>query len=237
MTDIMVGITTATIIETVGILTETAVMIVALIMMTGTKDISPVPIDSVGARAQYGALGRHLPAAKIKYSSKAAHQVLLSNIAGRFKCLRSGLLFICVVGCVFGCSQPVAGATQVLKAAEGPSQVAEAPYFVETGLASWYGRAHQGKLTADGEHFDQWALTAANPTLPFGTVVRVTSLKSGKTVSVRINDRGPKVRGRVIDVSRAAAAMLKMVDRGVTEVRIEAFLDDQVKRVAPREES
>lgn len=91
----------------------------------------------------------------------------------------------------------------------------------ETGKASYYGQAHHGKRTASGERFDQNALTAAHRTLPFGTRVRVTNLNNERSVVLRINDRGPFVRGRVIDVSRAAAERLDMLRAGVVPVRVE----------------
>ena len=91
---------------------------------------------------------------------------------------------------------------------------------VETGQASWYGKAHQGALTASGERFDMHALTAAHRTLPFGTIVRVTHLKSGKSVNVRINDRGPFRGGRIIDLSYEAARKLGFVARGTARVEI-----------------
>jgi rare lipoprotein A len=91
----------------------------------------------------------------------------------------------------------------------------------QTGLASWYGPAHNGQKAASGETFDPRQLTAAHRDLPFGAVVRVTDLGSGKSVVVRINDRGPFVRGRVIDLSEEAARRLGMLDRGVTSVTIE----------------
>ncbi|MGG2395869.1 septal ring lytic transglycosylase RlpA family protein [Pseudomonas sp. SH1-B] len=91
----------------------------------------------------------------------------------------------------------------------------------ETGKASYYAQAHHGKRTASGERFDQNALTAAHRTLPFGTRVRVTNLNNERSVVLRINDRGPFVRGRVIDVSRAAAERLDMLRAGVVPVRIE----------------
>jgi rare lipoprotein A len=91
---------------------------------------------------------------------------------------------------------------------------------VETGQASWYGKAHQGKLTASGERFDMHALTAAHRTLPFGTIVRVKHLKSGKSVNVRINDRGPFRTGRIIDLSYEAARRLGIVSRGAARVEL-----------------
>lgn len=91
---------------------------------------------------------------------------------------------------------------------------------LERGQASWYGPRFQGRRTASGERYDQHALTAAHKTLPFGTLVRVRSLVTGKEVEVRVNDRGPFVRGRVIDVSRAAAEALGMMTLGVKPVAL-----------------
>ena len=91
---------------------------------------------------------------------------------------------------------------------------------VETGQASWYGKAHQGELTASGERFDMHALTAAHRTLPFGTIVRVTDLRSKRSVNVRINDRGPFRRDRIIDLSYEAARRLGVVSRGTARVKI-----------------
>jgi rare lipoprotein A len=94
------------------------------------------------------------------------------------------------------------------------------PVF-EMGLASWYGEFHHGRLTASGEIFDMTQLTAAHPTLPLGTRLRVTNLENGRAVQVRVNDRGPYVGGRVLDLSRRAARMLDMVERGVAPVRLD----------------
>ena len=91
----------------------------------------------------------------------------------------------------------------------------------EAGMASYYADAHQGRRTANGERFDMHALTAAHRTLPFGTRVKVTNLDNGRSVVVRINDRGPYVKGRVIDLSKAAAQKLRFLDRGTTRVRLE----------------
>lgn len=90
----------------------------------------------------------------------------------------------------------------------------------EVGTASWYGPGFHGRPTASGEIYDQNAKTAAHRTLPLGTRVRVTALGSGRSVVVRINDRGPYKKGRVLDLSRAAAAALGMVDKGTAEVEI-----------------
>ncbi|MFV3411415.1 septal ring lytic transglycosylase RlpA family protein [Pseudomonas nitroreducens] len=91
------------------------------------------------------------------------------------------------------------------------------------GTASYYGKAHHGKRTASGERFNQNALTAAHRTLPFGTRVRVTNLDNDRSVVVRINDRGPFGRGRIIDVSKAAAEQLNMLRTGTARVRLEGL--------------
>ncbi|HKD46274.1 MAG TPA: septal ring lytic transglycosylase RlpA family protein [Rhizomicrobium sp.] len=103
------------------------------------------------------------------------------------------------------------------------------PFFAQTGMASFYGAAHDGKLTADGESFDPQGFTAAHRSLAFGTVVRVTNLANGLTVKVEINDRGPHSKGRIIDLSAAAARALGMRKNGIARVRLEAFRADQSK--------
>ena len=105
----------------------------------------------------------------------------------------------------------------------GTSQnLAGGPSFkeVERGQASFYGASFHGRRTASGERYDQHALTAAHKTLPFGTLVRVRSLATGKEVDVRVTDRGPFTRGRIIDVSRAAAEALGMIGLGVKQVSL-----------------
>jgi rare lipoprotein A len=89
------------------------------------------------------------------------------------------------------------------------------------GIASWYGKPYNGRPTASGEIYNMYAMTAAHRTLPFGTTVRVYDLDNGRTVEVRINDRGPFVQGRVIDLSYAAAEAMGMVGAGTAHVRIE----------------
>jgi rare lipoprotein A len=92
-----------------------------------------------------------------------------------------------------------------------------------SGSASWYGGKFHGRKTASGERYNQNALTAAHKSLPFGTKVRVTNESNGKSVVVRINDRGPYVGKRVIDLSRAAANAVGMVQRGVARVKMEVL--------------
>lgn len=93
--------------------------------------------------------------------------------------------------------------------------------FEQTGKASWYGPGFHGRKTASGARFNQHALTAAHRTLPLGTEVKVTNLETGRAVFVTINDRGPYVDGRIIDLSKRAAAALGMEDAGVAPVHIE----------------
>jgi len=93
----------------------------------------------------------------------------------------------------------------------------------EEGLASWYGRRFHGKKTASGELYDMYAMTAAHPTLPIPSYVRVTALDSGKSVVVRINDRGPFHGKRIIDLSYTAAHKLGYLKRGSTRVRVESL--------------
>jgi rare lipoprotein A len=94
------------------------------------------------------------------------------------------------------------------------------PRRVEMGVASYYGGQFHGRTTASGERFDQRAMTAAHRTLALGTSVRVTNLDNGREVVVRINDRGPFVDGRIIDVSAGAAERLGMVEAGLARVRV-----------------
>lgn len=95
----------------------------------------------------------------------------------------------------------------------------------QIGRASWYGTKQHGQTTASGEAFDRTALTAAHPTLPMNSRVRVTNLANGRSVVVRINDRGPKTRSRVIDLSQHAAELLGMKRRGVATVKVELLTD------------
>lgn len=111
--------------------------------------------------------------------------------------------------------EPAAGAVD-LDTFEPPVEVEPEPTMrtLGSGVASYYGRKFNGRRTANGERFNMNAFTAAHRTLPFGTKVRVTNPRNGKSVVVRINDRGPFHGGRVIDVSRAAATELGLIQRG-----------------------
>jgi len=105
---------------------------------------------------------------------------------------------------------------------------------VEVGWASWYGKDFHGRRTASGAVYDMYQLTAAHKTLPLGTSAMVTHLDNGKSVLVTINDRGPFVRGRIIDLSYAAAQALGMVEEGVAKVRVEV-VDKKAAPLSPAE--
>jgi rare lipoprotein A len=109
---------------------------------------------------------------------------------------------------------------------------AAAPAYREVGIASWYGGRHQGRLTASGEIFDENRLTAAHRKLPLKTKARVTNLENGRSVEVKVNDRGPYMRGRVIDLSARAAQELGMTQQGLALVRIEV-VGKEMARSAP----
>jgi rare lipoprotein A len=103
--------------------------------------------------------------------------------------------------------------------------------FTETGIASWYGPQFHGKQTANGEIYNMYELTAAHRTLQMPSLVRVTNLENGNSIIVRVNDRGPFSRGRVIDVSSKAADLLGMKQKGTAKVRLQ-LLSDESRRVA-----
>lgn len=145
---------------------------------------------------------------------------------------RLGLLLACCL--LAGCG------TKVIppEPPPGPAQLYGKPYtvrgktyypllsakgFTETGLASWYGPGFHGRRTSSGERFNMHALTAAHTRLPFGTEVRVTRLDTGDSLVVRINDRGPFVDGKVIDLSHGAAKRLGIVRAGSARVRLDAL--------------
>ena len=94
------------------------------------------------------------------------------------------------------------------------------PALAETGVASWYGPGFHGRQTASGERFNQTAMTCAHRTARFGTRMRVTDIRTGKSIVCRVNDRGPWVAGRVVDLSKAAAARLGILSRGTARVTI-----------------
>ena len=98
--------------------------------------------------------------------------------------------------------------------------------YSEVGIASWYGPGFHGKLTANGEKYNQKAMTAAHKTLPLPTLVKVENLENGKSVVVRVNDRGPYSKGRIIDLTEVAARRLGMIDKGTAKVRVSVLSED-----------
>ncbi len=105
-------------------------------------------------------------------------------------------------------------------ACSSKSQLRPRPAYDREGYASYYSGKLHGRKTANGERYDQHSLTAAHRSLPFGTIVVVQNLKNGRSVQLRINDRGPFVRGRIIDISYAAAKKLGMIRDGIVRVRV-----------------
>jgi rare lipoprotein A len=101
----------------------------------------------------------------------------------------------------------------------------------EVMTASWYGPNFHGRKTANGEVYDQMALTAAHKELPFGTILKVTNPRNGKSAVVRINDRGPYIEGRDLDLSKGAAFAIGMLEKGVVDVEVERLLPE--KRIFP----
>ncbi len=109
------------------------------------------------------------------------------------------------------------------RAPAGPAMKRVKLGYEERGIASWYGHPYHGRATASGEIYDMERLTAAHPRLPFGVTTRVVNLANGKSVEVKINDRGPFVAGRIIDLSRGAARQIDLLGPGVTRVRIKVI--------------
>ena len=154
---------------------------------------------------------------------------LLDSTDGSFKFLLA-LAFLTALfaaGCkhrTYTAAPPVAAAPQ--PAPSGPPPAAERQpavpgVYVEEGVASWYGIPFEGHRTSNGEIYDMHQFTAAHRTLPFGAIIRVTNLRNGKQTEVRINDRGPFVANRVIDLSLSAAQAIDMVGPGTAMVRLE----------------
>jgi|SRR5581483_259313 rare lipoprotein A len=132
-------------------------------------------------------------------------------------------------GAAGGPNSSEAGKTQ----SKPPSGIARTPHKPKTrpfqvGTASWYGDYFQGRETASGEPYDMNDLTAAHPTLPLGTFVRVTNLRNGRSVVLRVNDRGPVVDGRIIDVSYYAARVLGFRAQGLQRVRLDLVPSNRV---------
>lgn len=127
--------------------------------------------------------------------------------------IRAGLLSAIAAVMCLGALSTAAGTNPPIAPQPAPA--------AESGTASFYADKYQGKATASGEIFDMHQLTAAHPRLAFGTIVKVTNTENNRSVLVRINDRGPFVAGRVIDLSLAAAEELRMVKSGLAQVKLE----------------
>lgn len=125
--------------------------------------------------------------------------------------LFTGFLLAFALLVLAGCSSTPKSATPVSRG------------HTESGVASYYGNEFQSRKTANGERFDQQKLTAAHRTMPFGTRVKVTNTRNGRTVVVRINDRGPFAKGRIIDLSSSAFRSIASLNAGVVPVRIEVL--------------
>jgi rare lipoprotein A len=144
------------------------------------------------------------------------------------KNIRSLLITIALAMILHGCalmqerSDPL-GTAPVANIVKPSAPKLDTPQKIEIGHASWYGPRFHGKKTASGVIFNQTELTAAHRHLPLGSKVRVTNLENEKSVDVEINDRGPFIPGRIIDLSRAAAHALEMLEDGITRVRIEVL--------------
>jgi len=124
---------------------------------------------------------------------------------------RALLLFAAIALMFSGCARRKRGATPPPALRVG---------MEETGMASWYGNPYHGRASASGEIYDMEKLTAAHRTLPFGTVVRIENLDNDATIDVRVNDRGPFVKDRIIDLSRAAAREIRMLGPGTAKVKL-----------------
>ena len=120
--------------------------------------------------------------------------------------------------------------------ASGMAEARTQKAFTQNGTASWYGAWHHGKVTANGESYDMFAMTAAHKTIPLGSLVKVTRKDNGKSIVVRINDRGPYKKRRIIDLSYAAAKSLGMKKKGVSRVTIEVVGDRKGRLLSDRQE-
>jgi rare lipoprotein A (peptidoglycan hydrolase) len=163
--------------------------------------------------------GRFVPCPARPYAARPGAARFSCRVSARERHLLLSLvllLFLMLGGC----------ASTVSRRGQLPHTVTPPPTQSrpgQVGRASWYGTKHQGKMTASGEVYNQYDLTAAHPTLPLGSRAVVTNLDNGKTVEVRINDRGPFVDGRVIDLSRGAAQAIGVVKPGTARVRVKTL--------------
>lgn len=153
------------------------------------------------------------------------------------------IILLIVILCLVGCSSK-RNSNKVYSTNNGASQIATMrPYqingityypqnvevgYIQNGVASWYGPGFHGKKTSNGETYNQHSLTAAHTTLPMNTIVRVKNLENNKVVTVRVNDRGPFAKNRIIDLSNAAAKQIDMTQKGTANVRLEVLEVDAI---------
>lgn len=136
------------------------------------------------------------------------------------------------------CLSVPGGTARAERQADGPgvveitSAIGRGVKAVQEGVVSWYGAQFHDRQTASGERFDMGAYTMAHPSLPFGTVARVTNLRNGRSVVVRVNDRGPFIGKRIADLSQAAASEIGMMRKGVARARIEVLGKDVEAKAA-----
>ncbi|HET7853831.1 MAG TPA: septal ring lytic transglycosylase RlpA family protein [Candidatus Methylomirabilis sp.] len=135
--------------------------------------------------------------------------------------VHTGVLVFLLAACAGGQTAPGPGSQTAHLAATG---------YEETGEASWYGHPYHGRRTASGEIFDMYQMTAAHPSLPFGTWIVVENRANGRSVKVRINDRGPNRSGRILDLSYAAARVLGAIGPGVIRVRLRVITSPEATR-------
>lgn len=151
-------------------------------------------------------------------SFRTAHRGLLNRVPGIAMRCGAGALVLALAVSVSAKGIP---STSAGLPAKGSSTAAKAKHrWFQVGIASWYGHQFQGRRTAAGERFDMNSMTCAHPTLPMGTWLKVTNLKNRQTTFVRVNDRGPVLEGRIVDLSFAAARALGL--SGLGEVKLES---------------
>lgn len=139
---------------------------------------------------------------------------------------RTGCILALVIVSLSACTSRTA--TTRLPPVAPPDALQARPGAVQQGIASWYGPGFHGRRTTSGEVYDQHDLTAAHPSLPLGTRVAVTNLENGRSVEVRVNDRGPFAKSRIIDLSRAAADVIDMIGSGTAPVQLQVLGAPQV---------
>lgn len=159
--------------------------------------------------------------------------VLLFRKSFCYSFLLLTLLFLC--SCSYGAKSPSHTTTAQIPATQRPYVINRVKYYpisssagyIDTGIASWYGRYFHGRQTSNGERYDMYGDTAAHKTLPMNTMLLVKNLENGREMVVRINDRGPFVRGRILDLSYASAKKLGVIKKGTAKVRITAMAPSQ----------